>query len=171
MNYLYYQFWTKESLSFSEAVAHKCSIKELRIKFCQNSLATFFKKRTPTQVYFREFSEILLKTLSCRTSANGWFWILQVYMSHSIICFIKWNSKKGNYYFLNIFNRILAPDNYRQKGVWKILPWSIPSRWTPIWVKVRVCVRVRLGGIWSGEIHSGGIDQGGILLKPVKRNN
>ena len=99
MNYLYYQFWTKESLSFSEAVAHKCSIKELRIKFCQNSLATLFKKRTPTQVYFREFSEILLKNLSCRTPENGWFWILQLYLFHSIICFIKVNSKKGNYYF------------------------------------------------------------------------
>ena len=171
MNYLHYQIRTKESLSFSEAVARKCSIKELRIKFCQNSLATLFKKRTPTQVYFREFSEILLKNLFYRTPGNGWFWILQFYLFHSIICFIKVNSKKGNYYFLNVFNRISAPDNYCQKGVRKIPFWSIPSRWIPMWVKVRVCVRVRLGGIWSWEIHSGGIDQGRILLKPVKRNN
>ena len=45
MNYLYYQFWTKESLSFSEMVACKCSIKKLRIKFYQSSLAALLKKR------------------------------------------------------------------------------------------------------------------------------
>ena len=60
LNYLYYQFWTKESLSFSEAVARKCSIKKLHIKSCQSSLATLLiKKETATHVYFCELSEIL----------------------------------------------------------------------------------------------------------------
>ena len=39
----------------------------------------------------------------------------QFYMSHSIIHFIKRNSKKGNYYFLNVFNRISTSENYHQK--------------------------------------------------------
>ena len=36
-------------------------------------------------------------------------------MSHSINRFIKRNRKKGNYYFLNIFNRISTLKNCRQK--------------------------------------------------------
>ena len=72
MNYLYYQSWTKESLSFSETVDRKCSMKMLRKNLCQSSLATllkkrpqqkftcnFIKKETPTQAYLCEFNEIL----------------------------------------------------------------------------------------------------------------
>ena len=36
------------------------------------------------------------------------------YMSHFIHYFIKQNSKKGNYYFLNVFNRISTTENYYQ---------------------------------------------------------
>ena len=57
-----------------------------------------------------------LKKPSCRTPANGWFWILnsfQFYMSHSIIHLIYRNSKKRNNYFLNVFNRISTSENYR----------------------------------------------------------
>ena len=39
----------------------------------------------------------------------------QFYISHSIIHFIKRNSKKGDYYFLNVFNRISTSENYRQR--------------------------------------------------------
>ena len=39
----------------------------------------------------------------------------QFYISHSIIHFIKRNSKKGDYYFLNVFNRTSTSENYRQK--------------------------------------------------------
>ena len=115
MNYLYYQFWTKESLSFSEAVARKCSIKKLRIKFCQSSLATLLKKRFG----HRWISVNLAKFFKKPILQNTCEWLVldfaQFYMSHSIIYFIKRNSKKGNYYFLNVFNRISTSENYRQK--------------------------------------------------------
>ena len=39
----------------------------------------------------------------------------QFYMSHSIIYFIKRNSKKGHYDFFNVFNRISTSENYHQK--------------------------------------------------------
>ena len=45
-------------------------------------------------------------------------------------------------------------------GVQKIAPWSIPLRWIHTWVRARVWVRVRLGGIWSGGIHSGELTKG-----------
>ena len=38
-------------------------------------------------------------------------------------------------------------------------PWSIPT-----WVRLKFWVRFRLGGILSGGIHGGEIDQGGIFL-------
>ena len=79
MNYLYYQFWTQESFSFSEAVARKCSIKKLRIRFCQSSLATLLKKRFGHRWISVNLS-VNLKNLSCRTPANGWFWILHGFM-------------------------------------------------------------------------------------------
>ena len=116
MNYLYYQFWTKESLSFSEAVAHKCSIKKLRIRFYQNSRATLLKKR----LWHRCISVNLAKFFKKPILQNTCEWLVldfaQFYMSHSIIYFIKRNSKKGNYYLLNVLSRISTSENYRQKN-------------------------------------------------------
>ena len=115
MNYLYYQFWTKESLSFSEAVARKCSMKKLRVKFCQNSLATLLKKRLRHRCIFVNLAKI------CKNAVlqNNCKWLVldfaQFYMSHSIIYFIKRIIKKRNFYFLNVFNRISTSENYRQK--------------------------------------------------------
>ena len=84
MNYLYYQFWTKESLSFSEAVARKCSIKKFRKKFCQNSLATLLKKRLRHTCIFVNLAKFFKKTLQ-----NTCEWLVldfaQFYMSQSII--------------------------------------------------------------------------------------
>ena len=79
MNYLYYQFWTKGSLSFSEAVARKCSIKNLHTKFCQSSVANLLKKRPRHGRISVNLAQFFKK--SCRAPANGWFWIL-----HSFIC-------------------------------------------------------------------------------------
>ena len=45
-------------------------------------------------------------------------------------------------------------------GIRKIPPWSIPPRWIPTWFRVRVWVRVRLGGIWSVGIHRGEMTRG-----------
>ena len=95
-----------ESLSFSEAAVPKCSIKMLRIKFCQSSLAALLKKR----LLHKCISVNLAKFLKKPILQNTCKWLVldfaQFYMSHSIIYFIKWNSKKGNYYFLNVFSRI-----------------------------------------------------------------
>ena len=78
---------------FYKKVAHK-----ILSKFTCNLI----KKETATQAYFSEFSEHIWQN-TCK-------WLVldfaQFYMSHSIIYFIKWNSKKGNYYFLNVFSRI-----------------------------------------------------------------
>ena len=38
---------------------------------------------------------------------------------------------------------------------------KIPPRWIPTWVRVRIWVRVRLGGIWSGGIHQWELTRGG----------
>ena len=64
-------------------------------------------KETPKQAYFCDLAnfknnlQIILQ--------NNCKWLVldfeQFYMSHSIIHFIKQNSKKGNYYFLNVLNR------------------------------------------------------------------
>ena len=103
------------SLSFSEAVVCNYSIKKLLIKFCQSSLATSLKKETLRQVYFCEFCKIPKKNIL----QNIYKWLIldfaHFHTSHSIYHFIKRNSKKGNYYFLNIFNRISTSKNYRQK--------------------------------------------------------
>ena len=97
LNYLYYQFWTKESLSFSEAVARKCSIKKLRIKFCQSSLATLLKKRFGHRWISVNLSKFFKKPILQNTCEWLVLDFAQFYMSHSIIYFIKRNSKKGNY--------------------------------------------------------------------------
>ena len=109
MNYRYYQFRTKETkenLSFSETVARNCSIKKLRIKFCQSSLPTLFKKR----FWNRCISVNLAKFFKKPILQNTCEWLVldfaQFYISYSIIYFIKRNSKKGNFYFLIVFNRI-----------------------------------------------------------------
>ena len=105
----------KESLSFSEAVIRKCSLKNLLMKFCQSSLATLLKKRLWHMCMSVNLAKFFEKQ-SCRTPAKGWFWnFAQFYMSHSTIYFINWNSKKGDYYFLNVFNRISTLENYSQK--------------------------------------------------------
>ena len=49
----------------------------------------------------------------------------------------------------------------------KFPPGQFP-RWVPTWVRVRVWVRVRLGGIWSGGIDRGRIDLGGVFLVPFR---
>ena len=70
-------------------------------------------KETLTQLYFCEFSKFLKifqKTCKCLVLDFE-----QFYISHSIIHFIKGNNKKGNYYFMNVFNRISASENYHQK--------------------------------------------------------
>ena len=104
-----------ESLSFSEAVVRKCPIIKLLITFCQSSLATLIKKRLRR----RCISVNLAKFLKNPILQNTCKWLVldfeQFCMSHSIIHFIKRNSKKGNYYFLNVFNRISTSENYRQK--------------------------------------------------------
>ena len=91
----------KESLSFSEAVVRKCPINKLLITFCQNSLATLIKKRLRHGC----ISVNLAKFLKNSILQNTCKWLVldfeKFYMSHSIINFIKRNSKRGNYYFLN----------------------------------------------------------------------
>ena len=115
INYLYHKFWTKESLSFSEAVVSKCSMKKLLIKFSQSSLATLLKKR----LRHRYISVNLAKFLKSPTLQKTCKWLVldfvQFYTSHSLIHFINRNSKNGNYYFFNVLNRILTSENYRQK--------------------------------------------------------
>ena len=118
VNYRYYQFRTKETkenLSFSETVARNCSIKKLRIKFCQSSLPTLFKKR----FWNRCISVNLAKFFKKPILQNTCEWLVldfaQFYISYSIIYFIKRNSKKGNFHFLIVFNRISTSENYRKK--------------------------------------------------------
>ena len=86
---------------FYKKVAHK-----ILSKFTCNLI----KKETATQAYVCEFSEHIWQN-TCK-------WLVldfaQFYMSHSIIYFIKRNSKKWNYYFLNVFNRTSISENYRQ---------------------------------------------------------
>ena len=111
MNYLYYQFWTKGSLSFSEEVACKCSIKKLRIKLYQSSLAALLKKRLRCiSVNLAKFFEKHILQNTCK-----WLDFPPFYISHSIDYFIQRNNKKGNCYFLNAFNRISTSESYRQK--------------------------------------------------------
>ena len=72
-------------------------------------------KETPTQLYFCEFSKFFKKPILQNTCKWMVLDFEQFYMSHSIIYFIKRDSKKGNYYFLNVFNRTSTSENYRQK--------------------------------------------------------
>ena len=85
----------KESLSFSEAVVHNCSIRKITNKILPKFTCNLMIKETPTQVYFCEFSKVLKKIILQNTCK----WLVldfeQFYMSHSIIHFIKRNSKKG----------------------------------------------------------------------------
>ena len=89
--------------------------KKLRIKLCQNSLATLLKRR----LQHRCISVNLAKFFKKSILQNICEWLVldfvHFYMSRSILYFIKRNSKKGNYYFLNVFNRISTSENYRQK--------------------------------------------------------
>ena len=114
ISYLYYKFWTSK---VSEEVVHKCPINKLLVTFCQSSLATLIKKRLRHRcisVNLAKFLKSLILQKNCK-------WLVldfaQFYTSHSIIHFIiiKRNSKKGNSYFLNVFNRISASENCRQK--------------------------------------------------------
>ena len=106
INYLYHEFWTKENLSFLEAVVRKCSIRKLHIKFCQSSLAILSERR----LRHRCISVNLAKFFKKPILQNIYKWLFldfaQFYMSRSIIYFIKRNSRKRNYYLLNVFNRI-----------------------------------------------------------------
>ena len=92
-------------------VLHKKVAQKILSKFTCNLI----KKETPAHVYFVNLAK-LFKSFFLQNSCE---WLVldfaQFYKSHSIIYFIKRNSKKGNYYFLNVFNRISASENYRQK--------------------------------------------------------
>ena len=109
---------------------------QLPLLWILNEIKSFnFRSSRPGLFYKKTFQKILWallkkrlwnrcnlwnlkKDLSCGTPANGWFWILhsfKSYMSHSIIHFINRNSKKWNYYVLNVFNSISTLENYRQK--------------------------------------------------------
>ena len=92
---------------FSEAIVCKCSVKRLLIKFCQSLLATLLIKG------------LRHRCISVKILQNTCKWLVldfaHFHMSHSINHFLKWNIKKGNYYFLNIFNSISTSEKYRQK--------------------------------------------------------
>ena len=89
--------------------------KKLRIKLCQNSLATLLKRRLQHRCISVNLAKFFKKSILQNTCEWLVLDFVQFYMSHSIIYFIKRNSKKGNYYFLNVFNRISTSENYRQK--------------------------------------------------------
>ena len=104
-----------QSLSFckAKAVVRKCSIKKVAHKNLSKFTCNLIKKGTPTQLYFCEFSKILKKHLAKHLQKAG-SGFSHFFMSHSIIHFIKRNSKKGYYYFLNVFKRVSTSENYRQ---------------------------------------------------------
>ena len=97
----------KESLLFSEGVVCKCPINKLLITFCQSSLATLIKRRLRRRCISINLTKFLKNLILQNTDVE------QFYMSHFIIYFIMRNSKKGNYYFLNVFNRISTSNNYQ----------------------------------------------------------
>ena len=72
-------------------------------------------KETQTQVFSVNLSNFLTKPILQNTCKSLVLDFEQFYMSHFIIHFIKRNSKKGNYYILNVFNKISTSKNYRQK--------------------------------------------------------
>ena len=106
----------KERLSFSEAVVRNCSVRKIAHKFLPEFACNLIIKETYTQVYFCEFSKFIKKTYLAEPICK---WLIldfeQFYMSHSILHFIKRKSKKGNYFLLNVFNRISTLENYCQK--------------------------------------------------------
>ena len=68
--------------------------KKVAHKILSKFTCNVIKNEAPTQVYFCEFSEFFLKAYLAehlRMTGSGF---TQFYMSHSIIYFIKWNSKK-----------------------------------------------------------------------------
>ena len=60
--YLYYKFWKKRSLSYSESVVRNCSIRKIAHKILPKFTCNLIIKETPTQVYFCIVSKFLKKT-------------------------------------------------------------------------------------------------------------
>ena len=87
-------------------------------KILSKFTCNLIEKETPTQVH-RCISVNLVKFFKKPILQNTYEWLVldfaQFYIPDSIIYFIKRNSKKENYYFLNVFNRLSTSENYRQK--------------------------------------------------------
>ena len=92
----------RKKQSFSEAVVGNCSMRKIALKILPKFTCNLIVKETPTLVF----------SVNLEHLKNTCKWLVldfeQFYMSHSIIHFTKRNSKKGNFYLLNVFNRISA---------------------------------------------------------------
>ena len=73
------------------------------------------KKRLQQRCISLDLPKFFQKVILQNTCEWLVFDFAQFYRCHSIIYLIKGNSKKGNYCFLNVFNRISTSENYHQK--------------------------------------------------------
>ena len=89
----------KERLLFSEAIIRNCSIRKIAHKYLPKFTCNLIMKESHTQVDICEFSRFLKKPILQNTCKMLVLDFEQFYMSHSIIHFIKRNSKKVNNYF------------------------------------------------------------------------